>query len=222
VTCGSGIFRSEAQLLSDFANQLQIFINVIDAQMTTRIARPSAVRQLTTGQPILPFLYPGYSSWRLNGFSRTLARQRAQRARFDIRLASTIAVPTTDATADAIIHNPTSAYPRVGSKDLAGRRAELYNKLLEFKSSAGRFVDLSRLQLALRGVEGGEKATIRIAVLGLNSQRDVRRLVRVILADALAEQGAWETDLVDGNEDGKGVLIRYASALPLIHVRPSS
>jgi hypothetical protein len=47
-------------------------------------------------------------------------------------------------------------------------------------------------------------------VLGLsNSQESARKLVKVLLADPLSEEGPWEKQLEDPeSDDGRGLLIR--------------
>lgn len=72
-------------------------------------------------------------------------------------------------------------------------------------------MDQSRLQLALRGLEA-EKSTIRIGLLGLgrDGHSAARKLARVLLADALGDEGSWEKVLMDGGAtSGKALLLRY-------------
>lgn len=46
-------------------------------------------------------------------------------------------------------------------------------------------------------------------VLGLNDDGPARKLARVLLADPLAAEGAWEKRIeVVGKDDGRGLLIR--------------
>lgn len=75
------------------------------------------------------------------------------------------------------------------------------------------YVNLSRLQLALRALEQrpGEE-TIRIAILALTGQErtlaKVRELVRLLLADPLKEEEEWERSLTADQDPGKPVLLR--------------
>ena len=69
-------------------------------------------------------------------------------------------------------------------------------------------MSLSRLQLAQQGLES-DSPKIRIAVLGLDVQDTARRIVRLLLADALEEEQEWEKDLLQGDSSDKGILIRY-------------
>ncbi|KAF2090716.1 hypothetical protein K490DRAFT_18170, partial [Saccharata proteae CBS 121410] len=88
------------------------------------------------------------------------------------------------------------------------RLKELHVALDGLKSSAANYVNLSRLQLALRGLEARDPV-VRIAVLSLDDQKAARRLVRLLLADPLAPAGRWERELEAGSEDGRGILLRY-------------
>ena len=75
------------------------------------------------------------------------------------------------------------------------------------------YVNLSRLQLALRAIEqeSGQE-TIRIAILALTDQErtsaKVRELVRLLLADPLKEEEEWERVLTADQDPGKPVLLR--------------
>ncbi|EMF11791.1 uncharacterized protein SEPMUDRAFT_164175 [Sphaerulina musiva SO2202] len=98
------------------------------------------------------------------------------------------------------INAPTSVPPHLHA---------LYQSLLHLESSASSYIDLSRLQLALRSLESAD-ALIRIAFLGLggNGNQAARRLVRVLLADALSDGvEQWERELLDGVEGS--VLVKY-------------
>lgn len=98
------------------------------------------------------------------------------------------------------INAPTSVPPHLHA---------LYQSLLHLESSASSYIDLSRLQLALRSLESADPL-IRIAFLGLggNGNQAARRLVRVLLADALSDGvEQWERELLDGVEGS--VLIKY-------------
>lgn len=75
--------------------------------------------------------------------------------------------------------------------------SELHNSLSELQKQAGSYLDISRLQLALRGIEqGAGKEVIRIAVLGSPRADVVKELLRVILADPLAAEQQWEEILM--------------------------
>ncbi|PPJ52107.1 hypothetical protein CBER1_09617 [Cercospora berteroae] len=87
----------------------------------------------------------------------------------------------------------------------------LYQALQQLeKSSTSSYIDLARLQLALRSLES-EDPVIRIAFLGLGEkgEKAARRLVRVLLADALSDGvEKWEKQILEG--DGTGtLLVRY-------------
>ncbi|KAI9780510.1 MAG: 3',5'-cyclic-nucleotide phosphodiesterase (PDEase) (3':5'-CNP) [Candelina submexicana] len=81
--------------------------------------------------------------------------------------------------------------------------------LKDVNARAANYVNLSRLQLALRGLEA-EDPVVRVAVLGINNELGVRQLVRLLLADPLAAAGKWEKQLQTLRQgDGRGLLIRY-------------
>lgn len=86
---------------------------------------------------------------------------------------------------------------------------ELHQKLQLLQDKASSYVDLSRLQLALRSLESAEPV-IRVAFLGLGSNgvKAACKLVRVLLADELGDEAAWEKSLLL-EADGRSVLIRY-------------
>lgn len=89
---------------------------------------------------------------------------------------------------------------------------ELHQKLLLLQEKASSYVDLSRIQLAMRSLESEDPVT-RIAFLGVGTkgQSAARKLVRALLADALGEEGEWERKLLQ-NEEGGNVLLRYGEA----------
>ncbi|KAG9228148.1 hypothetical protein BJ875DRAFT_260976 [Amylocarpus encephaloides] len=81
-------------------------------------------------------------------------------------------------------------------------RLELYDALSNVKKHAANYINISRLQLALRGLEQptGEE-TIRVAIQGVaddlgGSLRLARQLVRVLLADPLKPEEEWERILL--------------------------
>ena len=86
------------------------------------------------------------------------------------------------------------------------RNEELYNALSGLNGAAEQYVNLSRLQLALRGL-AVENAVTRVAVLGLNSQVGAQRLARLLVADPLVERAEWERTLEKRPDEG-AVLLR--------------
>ncbi|KAL4988731.1 hypothetical protein BDW68DRAFT_85897 [Aspergillus falconensis] len=103
---------------------------------------------------------------------------------------------------------PTTAHT---ARHVPPRLRELYESLVQIQSVAPEQVNLSRLQLALRGLET-EEPLIRVAVLGLNDVAAARKLVRLLLADPLKEREDWEDMLDSAAENGeleRGLLIRY-------------
>lgn len=110
---------------------------------------------------------------------------------FRVRAASTHVSPT------AINYRP----------NVPPRNEELYNALSGLDGAAERYVNLSRLQLALRGL-AVENAVTRVAVLGLNSQIGAQQLARLLIADPLGDKEEWEGTLEKSPEEG-AVLLRY-------------
>ncbi|EYE98463.1 uncharacterized protein EURHEDRAFT_448739 [Aspergillus ruber CBS 135680] len=102
----------------------------------------------------------------------------------------------------------TSAAINAG-KNVPPRFKELYAALNRIGDVATDRVNLSRLQLALRGLES-EEPLVRVAVLGLNDTNAARRLVRLLLSDPLSSREDWE-DMLEGYEadTSRGLLIRY-------------
>lgn len=88
----------------------------------------------------------------------------------------------------------------------------LHAALSELNNLTPDLVDQSRLQLALRGLES-TSPTVRIAILGAgeNSLGKAKRLARLLIADPLDQEKAWERQL-KGNEDGdnRAILLRYS------------
>lgn len=90
---------------------------------------------------------------------------------------------------------------------------ELHQKLSALQYEAGGYVDLSRLQLATRSLES-ENPVVRIALHGLGESGtdSARKLARVLIADPLSEQEAWESKLVESSTDGRSLLLKYGDA----------
>ncbi|CAL5871420.1 uncharacterized protein PFLUO_LOCUS5670 [Penicillium psychrofluorescens] len=105
---------------------------------------------------------------------------------------------------------PLSTSPIVSAgKAVPPRFKELYGALEGVRDAAIEQVSLSRLQLALRGLES-ETPLIRVAVLGLDNADSARRLVRLLLADPLRPRQSWEDILETYDADtSQGLLIRY-------------
>ncbi|KAL6722327.1 hypothetical protein ACLMJK_001434 [Lecanora helva] len=84
----------------------------------------------------------------------------------------------------------------------------LHASLKALGKNAGIYVNTSQLQLALRGLESEDPIT-RVAILGVNGQTGARRLARALLADPLASEQQWESELLKNGEiDEKAILLR--------------
>lgn len=93
-------------------------------------------------------------------------------------------------------------------KEIPPRLAELHGALEGLKKDAATYTNISRLGLAIRSLESC-KPTIRIALLGLRSTAEARKLARLLLADVLGDEGEWERQLqANGNGDQRGLLLR--------------
>ncbi|KAF7933350.1 hypothetical protein EAE99_003235 [Botrytis elliptica] len=92
-------------------------------------------------------------------------------------------------------------------------RSSLREALLDVQKHATNYVNISRLQLALRGLEQPEgQETIRIAILGLadggTSLQKAKELLRLILADPLKAEEEWERRIIHGDDMNRPLLIR--------------
>lgn len=91
-------------------------------------------------------------------------------------------------------------------------RSELHDALVELQKHAGNYVNISRLQLALRGLEqkSGQE-TIRIAILALadggKSLRRAKELLRLLLADPLKPEEEWERTLIESPSGSRPILL---------------
>jgi hypothetical protein len=95
---------------------------------------------------------------------------------------------------------------------------ELHQKLNALQDSASGFVDLSRLQLALRSLESADPV-VRVVFLGLGEKGAVaaKKLARVLVADALGSKEEWENKILGDAGDARSLLLRYGEpedALP--------
>ncbi|CAG8956495.1 hypothetical protein HYFRA_00003881 [Hymenoscyphus fraxineus] len=95
-------------------------------------------------------------------------------------------------------------------------RIELRDALYDLQKHAANYVNISRLQLALRGLEqstGDE--IIRIAILGLadggDSLKKAKQLVRLLLADPLKAEEEWERILLDEQPGNRPLLLRVGN-----------
>ena len=91
-------------------------------------------------------------------------------------------------------------------------RLELRDALADLQKQAGNYVNISRLQLALRGLDqAAGQETIRIALLGwgdtgANSLKLAKDLLRLLIADPLKAEEEWERLLT--NDESKPLLLK--------------
>lgn len=99
---------------------------------------------------------------------------------------------------------------------------DLHQRLQLLQDKASIYLDLSRLQLALRSLES-QDPVIRLAFLGLGTKgvQSARRLARLLLSDELGEEAEWERDLLD-ERDGRSMLLRYGEQSEESGVQPAS
>ncbi|KAJ6110751.1 hypothetical protein N7486_002986 [Penicillium sp. IBT 16267x] len=156
------------------------------------------------------FYCPSCTTWRRAVSTRASSIDKIAPARRNDRLGSSIITsssrPITTSTAVSTV---------------PPRFKELHDALSGIKDAAIEQVSVSRLQLALRGLES-ETPLIRIAgecpqvqllfaiVLGLDNADSARKLVRLLLADPLSPRENWEDTLEAYDSDpSPGLLIRY-------------
>lgn len=95
-------------------------------------------------------------------------------------------------------------------------RVALRQALIDLQKHAGSYVNISRLQLALRGLEqAAGQETIRVAILGLSdggsSLKTAKELLRLLVADPLKTEEEWERILVSDPPGNKPVLLKIGT-----------
>lgn len=99
---------------------------------------------------------------------------------------------------------------------LKSARSDLRNALLNLQKDAASHVNISKLQLALRGLEQtpGEE-TIRVAILAIQdggrSMQKAKELLRLLLADPLKTEEEWERILLNHQPGSKPLLLRIGN-----------
>jgi len=167
--------------------------------------------------------------------SRSAQLEKAFEAVFYCRACSTWRLrraPTPgrrDPTSKRFASTLVSATAVNATKSIPTKNRDLHQALNELGRKATGQVSLSRLRLAIQGLES-ERPTVRIALLGLNASSIACRLTRLLLADSSRPQQAWETKLLA--EDGgqrQGLVVRFGhppnealqpprSALPVLYI----
>ncbi|KAI9654782.1 MAG: hypothetical protein M1821_005776 [Bathelium mastoideum] len=181
------------------------------------------------------FFCSSCSLWRISSASppsRSTQRHQ-QRQQRPFRQQRTFA-RSSKTSVDASIHTPPTTNDhatRLSSRtainapiDVPAHHRPLYDALDKLKSRASNYVNLSRLQLALRGLERGD-TVVRIAILGMSGYgglKRARKLARLLLADPLIKR-AWEEKIdgvEGGEEDERGLLIRYGEETEVLPYNP--
>ncbi|KAJ5494915.1 hypothetical protein N7539_000031 [Penicillium diatomitis] len=147
------------------------------------------------------FFCPSCSTWRRELATRARVKENTAAPRRGIYALQNTPAP---------LHRRFTTSPTItAGKYVPAQFKELYDALSEVKDAAIEQVSLSRLSLALRGLES-EAPLIRVAVLGLDNAEAARKLVRLLLADPLGPREAWEDILQSYEADpSRGLLIRY-------------
>ncbi|CAK7265911.1 hypothetical protein SEPCBS119000_001751 [Sporothrix epigloea] len=140
--------------------------------------------------------------------SRQITRRRASTAAAAASAPGDQAIPTTAAT------ELSEPIPRRSPEQI---RAHLTETLQALQQHAGTLLNLPRLQLAIRSLQQpAGRETIRVAVLGLAGAPDAaveagsqsaQELLRLILADPLQDEQAWETELLN-HDPQKPLIVR--------------
>ncbi|ERS95145.1 uncharacterized protein SPSK_06030 [Sporothrix schenckii 1099-18] len=100
-------------------------------------------------------------------------------------------------------------------------RADLADTLGALQQEAGALLNISRLQLAIRSLQqpAGQES-VRVAILGLTGVastspvqggRSAKQLLRLVLADPLQDEQAWEAQLAD-HDPKKPLIVRVRGA----------
>ncbi|KAF7715690.1 Uncharacterized protein PECH_008517 [Penicillium ucsense] len=165
------------------------------------------------------FFCPSCSTWRRELATRARVKENTAAPRRGVYALHNTPAP---------LHRRFTTSPTITAGNyVPAQFKELYDALSEVKDAAIEQVSLSRLSLALRGLES-EAPLIRVAVLGLDNAEAARKLVRLLLADPLGPREAWEDILQSYEADpSRGLLIRYGDVsesipndlLPTISIR---
>ncbi|PBP23640.1 hypothetical protein BUE80_DR005309 [Diplocarpon rosae] len=131
--------------------------------------------------------------------AKALRRQQSQPQRIQARRQSNISRASAIKTSSVVPSN--------------SPRLELRDALLDLQKHAANYVNISRLQLALRGLEqGAGQETIRISILGIAdggvSIKKAKELLRLLLADPLKTEEEWERTLLNDGQGGRPIFLK--------------
>jgi hypothetical protein len=168
------------------------------SRITTRLPRTKASSIDTSSRQLCPICT----------FSRELRRPSSRKSPKLVELPQ-LPYHRISRRRQTIAHGNLS--PR-NSKGLLARE-QLRDALQALQRDAPSFVNISRLQLALRGLQQPEgEETIRIAILSLAdggvSSRKAKQLARVLLADPLKPEEEWERTLLADDASSRPILLR--------------
>ncbi|KAL1880207.1 hypothetical protein VTK73DRAFT_6035 [Phialemonium thermophilum] len=102
--------------------------------------------------------------------------------------------------------------------DPSDGRDDLISALADLKKYAANYVNLSRVELALRNLaQPTGQESIRIAILGLSNITDgwrtARHVLRLLLADPLKPEESWEKEL-ERHDASRPLIVRVTEAQP--------
>ena len=127
--------------------------------------------------------------------------------------------PRRNLSAAAAVATGTAVTPEKAARRYANPRKELEKAIFDLQKDAAAYVNLSRIQLALRnlGQDPGEES-IRIAIVGIpaphgrgpGAAQAAKKLVKVLVADPLSLPAEWEREIDSTHDLKKPLVIRIA------------
>lgn len=172
----------------------------LSIKMPPRIPRVAIGQSRLLGLPIPPRNQQICPICSISGrLSRAIPRSLPNQTRIRARRQSNLASAS---TADSLPLQA-SLSPRKGLRDA----------LANLQKYAASYINISRLQLALRGLDQARgDETIRIAILGQadggSSLKRAKELLRLLVADPLKTEEEWERILVNDQPGSKPILLK--------------
>ncbi|KIH87168.1 hypothetical protein SPBR_04751 [Sporothrix brasiliensis 5110] len=180
-----------------------------------RLARPAATRSsqacLFCSLQQRAAFQPQAAHARLAGRQQSIARRGASTA-------TAVSAAEAAGPVPAVEEAPVEPLSRRTSAQI---RADLADTLGALQQEAGALLNISRLQLAIRSLQqpAGQES-VRVAILGLTGAastspvqggRSAKQLLRLVLADPLQDEQAWEAQLAD-HDPKKPLIVRVRGA----------